>query len=569
MVSAAPSRPDVAAARDDLGRFAELVGWPLEEWQLAALRLETRQTCLLSPRQCGKSRSLAVLATWWAYRKPGQVVLVVSASEGAAGRLLRAIQQVSLNPLLSGSVVDETQHRLILSNASEIRSVPASERQVRGYSVDLLLVDEASFVSEDLLVSAAMPTTAARPDARVVLASTPWGDSGPFHSLVLAGEDGRSPHTRTFRWKLADAWWIAPSVIEAAKLTMSPLRFRAEFEGEFVGAADAYFRMEDVLACVADFPVRFHGDRGPAACGLDWGRQQDAHAIALAGLLDDYGVNGRPVVVVPYAETSRRPYGQQVARVGELAGGWALDGVFSETNGVGAAPTEDLRQRYPQLRVVPVSTTLPSKENAYGRVQVLLQERRAVLPNLPELLRQLGGVSADPTPSGGLRIAARVESLHDDLPDAVSLAVAGLPRELGTVPLRDVPDGQQWTETPGGVRVPVPVQTTEPGGSWYAAYQRVLCRGCGQVYSESEDACPGCEAANTARRPPAGSAPGGAAGGAAAGDVPVPNSYAPDLMECAKGHQYLGSHYERCPRCHGASPVRPAGASSGTRPGRR
>ena len=85
MVSAAPSRPDVAAARDDLGRFAELVGWPLEEWQLAALRLETRQTCLLSPRQCGKSRSLAVLATWWAYRKPGQVVLVVSASEGAAG----------------------------------------------------------------------------------------------------------------------------------------------------------------------------------------------------------------------------------------------------------------------------------------------------------------------------------------------------------------------------------------------------------------------------------------------------------------------------------------------------
>lgn len=177
--------------------------------------------------------------------------------------------------------------------------MPASERQVRGYSVNLLLVDEASFVSEDLLMSAALPTTAARPDARVVLASTPWGDSGPFHSLVLAGEDGRNPHTRTFRWKLADAWWIAPSVIEAAKLTMSPLRFRAEFEGEFVGAADAYFRMEDVLACVADFPMRANGDRGPAVAGLDWGRQQDAHAIALAGLLDDYGANGRPVVVVP------------------------------------------------------------------------------------------------------------------------------------------------------------------------------------------------------------------------------------------------------------------------------
>jgi hypothetical protein len=276
--------------------------------------------------------------------------------------------------------------------------------------------------------------------------------------------------------------------------------------------------MEDVLACVADFPVRFHGDRGPVVCGLDWGRQQDAHAIALAGVLDDYGVNGRPVVLVPYAETSRRPYGQQVARVGELAGGWALDGVLSETNGVGAAPFEDLRQRYPRLRVVPAASTLTSKENAYGRVQVLLQERAIVLPDLPELLRQLGGVSADPTPSGGLRIAARVESLHDDLPDALSLAVAGLPRELAAVPPRDVPEGQQWAETAGGVRVPVPVQTTEPGGSWYAAYHRVLCRGCGQVYSESEDACPGCEAANTARRPEWKAPP---AGDAATGDVPI------------------------------------------------
>jgi len=230
--------------------------------------------------------------------------------------------------------------------------------------------------------------------------------------------------------------------------------------------------------------------------------------------------------------------------------------VHSETNGVGQSPSEDLRQRYPQLRIVPVYTSLAGKENAYGRVSVLLQERAVVLPNLPEMLSQLGAVCANPTPTGGLRIAARTESLHDDLPDALSLAVAGLPRELGAVPRRDVPDGQQWAETPGGVRVPLPVRTTEPGGSWYAAYHRVHCRNCGQVYSEFEAACPGCEAANTASRPEAkASAPADAEAGAT-GDVPVPNSYAPDLMQCPKGHTYFGSHYERCPRCYGASPIR-------------
>ena len=93
-------------------------------------------------------------------------------------------------------------------------------------------------------MSAALPTTAARPDARVVLASTPWGDAGPFHSLCSRREERRSAHTRTFRWKLADALvdQRPRSVIEAARATMSPLRFRAEFEGEFVGSADAYFR---------------------------------------------------------------------------------------------------------------------------------------------------------------------------------------------------------------------------------------------------------------------------------------------------------------------------------------
>lgn len=253
-------------------------------WQRDSLALQKRQTVLVSPRQCGKSRSLSLLALWWAYRKPGQMVLVVSAGDEAAGRLLRMMQTMAEHLLLAGSVVDETAHRLVLTNGSEIRSVPASERQVRGWSVDLLLVDEAAFVSEDLLVSAALPTTSARPEARIVLASSPWGDAGPFRSLAMAGEDPGNPHTRTYRWKLADAWWISGAVVESARATMSPLRFRAEYEGEWVPAGDAYFDAADLAACVADFPLQRLGDGGPAVAGLDWGRQRDAHAVALAGL---------------------------------------------------------------------------------------------------------------------------------------------------------------------------------------------------------------------------------------------------------------------------------------------
>ena len=103
-----------------------------------------------------------------------------------------------------------------------------------------------------------------------MLASTPWADSGPFWEFATNGEDPAHPHTKTFRWKLNDAWWIVPEVVETARATLSPLQFRAEYEGEFVGASDAYFDHEDLLAAVADFPMVHDGRGMPATGGLDW-----------------------------------------------------------------------------------------------------------------------------------------------------------------------------------------------------------------------------------------------------------------------------------------------------------
>ena len=122
------------------------------------------------------------------------------------------------------------------------------------------------------------------------------------------------------------------------------------------------------------------------------------------------------------------------------------------------------------------------KEDNYGRLATLLSERALVLPDHPEMLRQLGGVAATPTPLGRLRIGARYESLHDDLPDALALAVGRLPRQLADPTRRDIPEGQNWAETPGGVRVPVPVRTLRPDISWFCANADMSrCHACGHA----------------------------------------------------------------------------------------
>ena len=200
---------ELERAREDLGAFSEAIGQPLAPWQTQALALQRRTTTLVAPRQSGKSRSLAVLALHRAFRRPGQLVLIVSAGEDAARRLLASAARMAFGSrLLAGSVVDETAALLTLSNGTQIRSVPASERQVRGWTADLLLVDEAALVDERLLLEAAIPTTAARPDARIVLAGSPGAAEGAFYGFFVAGERG-SEHVASYRWELTNATWIA------------------------------------------------------------------------------------------------------------------------------------------------------------------------------------------------------------------------------------------------------------------------------------------------------------------------------------------------------------------------
>lgn len=183
-------REQLKAARDDLGVFAELVGRPLTPWQLEALRLEQRVTAVVGGRQLGKSRCLTVVGLHRAFRRPNQRVLIVCPGEESGKRQLADVRQVASTALLAGSVVDEQASLVRLSNGSEIRCVPASEKQIRGQSNDLVLVDEAAYITDDLLLGAAFPTTAARPDARIVLMSSPNGTEGAFFDYFTRGVNG-------------------------------------------------------------------------------------------------------------------------------------------------------------------------------------------------------------------------------------------------------------------------------------------------------------------------------------------------------------------------------------------
>lgn len=454
---------DLERARADLKVFADVVGWPLESWQADALTLKARTTALVAPRQSGKSRSLAVLAAWSAFRRQGQRVLLVSAGEDASRRLLAEVRRiVTGSSLLAGSVVDETAGLVTLSNGSEVRSVPASERQVRGWTVDLLLVDEAALVPDDLLLGAALPTTAARPDARVVLASSALTASGAFFDHVRRGDGRLSRHVRTFRWALSDCWWIARETIEAARESMTEARFRAEYEGVFASGADSMFDASLLRRQSADLDLPALGAlRGPAMVlgGVDWGEVHDRTCVVCVARLPVAALNPGLAPDVPlFVAWPLKLFdaGTELALcVNEVVSSpaeWLWLAV--ERNGLGAAPAQDVLRRIverndrrrehlvgeddwhdaPVSRVERVSMSAPLKSVAYSTIRGLLQSGQLVLARDERFLRELAGLRVELRRDGGAGIEAGGGGGHDDLPDGLALSMVPYRRRVSGEP---------------------------------------------------------------------------------------------------------------------------------------
>lgn len=146
-------------------------------------------------------------------------------------------------------------------------------------------------------------------------------------------------------------------------------------------------------------------------------------------------------------------FGDRMPPAREARMGYTLTAGLSEQNGVGAMPTEALADELGPV-VRGIHTSQRSKEDAYGRLRTLIENGGIVLPDHEALRRQLAGLSAEPTPGGGIRIEASNPAIHDDLTDALSLAVAALPEDWTPGHPSDFHDDVELIETPGGLVVP-------------------------------------------------------------------------------------------------------------------
>jgi len=213
--------------------------WPFQEELIKGL--EEHRFCIVKcPRQSGKSQtSLAYMLHYILFNDQKNVAIL--ANKGATARELLGRLQMAYEKLpmfLQQGVSEWNKGSVFLENGSRILASSTSSSAIRGYSFNLIFLDEFAFIQQNMaeeFFNSVYPTISSGQTSKVIIVSTPNG-MNHFYKMWTDAIEGRSNYHA-----FAINWWDVPGRDEEWKKqtieNTSEEQFRQEFETEFLGSA--------------------------------------------------------------------------------------------------------------------------------------------------------------------------------------------------------------------------------------------------------------------------------------------------------------------------------------------
>lgn len=232
-------------------------GLELDKWQNEVL--DTKGNIILrAGRQVGKSTVIAVKTGEFAANNRMKSIMVLSATERQAyllfSKIVAYIFDNYLEYVKKPHSRNVTKTQIVLKNGSIIRCLPTGLEGlgIRGYTVDLLIVDEAAYIPEGVW-SAIIPMLATT-GGDVILLSTPKGRDNHFYNIW---HDEENDYTK-FHVSALDVAQTRKEPQRSDMLKhqgdkqreMSKREFMQEYLGEFVEDLLQFFPDKDVLSAM-------------------------------------------------------------------------------------------------------------------------------------------------------------------------------------------------------------------------------------------------------------------------------------------------------------------------------
>ena len=227
-----------------------------------------------SKRQCGKSFVASLILIYFSLNKKDTISMIVEPTLNQSRRIFKDIVK-----MLEGSGIIKNANQSLLSidfiNGSEIIFKSAEQYDaIRGYSVSgILIVDEGAFIVDDVY-EILFPVRDAHNSPMLVI-STPLFCDGYFYRLFT------SMNSKSYDWCAYDtSMFLSDEKLEQYRNTLSDLKFRSEYLGQFITDGGYVFR--NITNCVLSDSI-VNGE--PVVCGIDWAVGNDGDDTVLS-LLD-------------------------------------------------------------------------------------------------------------------------------------------------------------------------------------------------------------------------------------------------------------------------------------------
>jgi phage terminase large subunit-like protein len=392
-------------------------------------------------RRSGKTLLAALVALWTCLLRPElrehirqreRLYAVAVATNIRQARIFvaQAHSVVESSPLLAGVVESATEDEIRFANRTVLSAFPCTSRGGRGWPIACVLLDEAAHQLDtdgnqaaEPVYRALVPSTAQfGNDARVIVASTPFGIDGFFSDLFHSIEKGHLDGAVCAQAATLDMRPDFPATALDLEQRRDPEGFRAEYGAEFVAAGGAFLDANMIAAAVQRKEELCPGEVDDPEAAIDLGFVSDSTGLAIVGRDRDNPDRQRLVLARAWKpDLGPLGFGPTLDNVADVCLEHGVRHLFADQFSSQAA-VEHLARRGIRATVVP--TTAASKSEAFASLKTRIYGGGLELYEQPELLAELNRLETVTTPGQATVRIRRLGSSHGDLATAVALASA-------------------------------------------------------------------------------------------------------------------------------------------------
>jgi len=410
--------------KNDPVYFSEkILGLRLHNAQKKIISCPDRFISVRASRRFGKSFIFSALAAWAACCNSNYRVVCVSRSQRQSSEMFQKIKSMIMNSPLANSVTRSTMTRLEFSNSSLVESLPGSSYDsLRGITANLVLIDEAAFVVDQLfdVIRPIILTT----KGRLILISTPNFSSGEFFrscqpdseftKFHFTHDDIRFPDGST----LVDQEDLDREMI-ACGGAGSP-KYMREFRAEFSQAEGAFFDLvavEDALKETTP-KLKFGLEGRKYVIGADLAQKQDFTVFIIMDV-----TNKKNLQIVNTVRFNGKSTDEILHELYKEVRAFNVNNILIDEAGIGRSMIEHLKVMFPHIRWIGFNFNTKSKIELMNDLNVALCSRILSIPDDDVIRDELVSFYYEENPNTKNIKMGGIGSHHDDYPIAIALAL--------------------------------------------------------------------------------------------------------------------------------------------------